>query len=106
MKKLSLFVITAFMLLTFIPMQSNAAMETKAVSVVAAKTVEAAEAKVLITRLDEIKGMNLSTLSSPERKQLRNEVQTIKSQLSDIGGGVYISVGAIILIIILLIILL
>jgi hypothetical protein len=50
--------------------------------------------------------MDKSNLKPSEKKVLRKEVRTIKHQLKDIGAGVYLSVGAIIIIILLLVILL
>jgi len=91
---------------TFLPLQSNAAANATSSIVVNSNATEAAAAGVLVNRLHEIKAMDASSLSAPEKKELRKEVRSIKQQLSDIGGGVYISVGALILIIILLIILL
>jgi hypothetical protein len=69
-------------------------------------TSDAAAANALISRLHEIKAMDISSMSTPKKQELRKEVRFIQKQLSDIGGGVYISAGAIILILILLIILL
>ena len=65
-----------------------------------------AEVKVMLNRLDEIKAMDKSELSSVEKKELRMEVRTIKKELKSSGNGVYLSVGAIIIIILLLILLL
>lgn len=111
MKKITLGIMTAFLLLTFIPTQLKAGTETSTLSVVPAKTfapteANALEANALLVRLDKIKAMDKSMLNSSERKVLRKEVRSIKSQLSEIGGGVYLSVGAIIIIILLLILLL
>ena len=65
------------------------------------------EAQILIDRLNEIKNMDKSNLTSNEKKTLRKEVRMTKKQLYDGGyGGVYISVGAAIIIILLLILLL
>ena len=64
------------------------------------------EVKVMLDRLEEIKKMDKSNLSSTERKVLRKEVRTIKSTLAATGNGVYLSIGAIIIIILLLILLL
>ncbi len=71
----------------------------------AAKEVPA-EVKVMLNRLDEIKKMDKSELSSSEKKSLRKEVRAIKTNLKASGNGVYLSVGAIIIIVLLLIILL
>lgn len=106
MKKLTLGIITAFLLLTLIPTQLKAGTKTSTLSMATTKSFESAKANALLVRLDKINAMDKSKLSSPERKQLRKEVRSIKSQLSDLGGGVYLSVGAILIIILLLILLL
>ena len=106
MKKIIICTMAVCMSFTFFPTQSSAAAKVNTTLVAGANATESATANALITRLHEIKAMDMSTLSAPEKKSLRKEVRTIKQQLSDIGGGVYISAGAIILILILLIILL
>lgn len=63
-------------------------------------------AQQLISRLEEIKGMDKSELTRLERKSLRKEVKGIRKELKDGGKGVYLSVGAIIIIILLLILIL
>lgn len=67
---------------------------------------ETAQVKTLLSRLDEIKSLDKSGMSSVEKKNLRMEVRSIKKELKTLGNGVYLSVGAAILIIILLILLL
>lgn len=57
-------------------------------------------------RLAEIKAMHKENLSRSEKKELRKEVREIKKELAAISGGVYLSIGAIILIALLLILLL
>ncbi len=66
----------------------------------------AAMAKTLLARLDEIKAMDKSNLSRLEKKELRIEVRETKAKLKSMNGGVYLSTGAIIIIILLLILLL
>jgi hypothetical protein len=104
MQKHLLYMMAFSFLLSFIPAQLSA--ETN--DLIKDKTTknESAEAKVLLTRLDQIKAMDKSKLSSQEKKQLRKEVRTLKTNLATINGGVYLSVGAIIIIILLLILLL
>ena len=92
------------MSMSFIPTQLRA--ETNAVSIEKSKNVESAEAKVLLNRLSEIKAMDKSNMTSSEKKQLRKEVRTLKTNLAQLSGGVYLSVGAIIVIVLLLILLL
>lgn len=69
---------------------------------------EGKEAKALQLqhRLEEIKAIDKKELSREERKALRHEVKEIKKELAAISGGVYLSIGAILLIALLLILLL
>lgn len=57
-------------------------------------------------RLQEIKAIDKSALTKAEKKSLRKEVVDIKKEMKAISGGVYLSIGALVLILILLIILL
>ncbi len=101
MKKFTLYTMLMIASLTFIPNQITAAVKKPITTTEVPK-----EVKVLLLRLDEIKAMDKSELSSIEKKTLRKEVRTIKSTLKSTGNGVYLSVGAIIIIILLLILLL
>lgn len=65
-----------------------------------------AEVKVMLNRLEEIKKMDRSELTSSERKELRKEVRAIKTNLKASGNGIYLSIGAIIIIILVLILIL
>lgn len=57
-------------------------------------------------RLEEIRSMDKNTLSRAEKKELRMEVHAIKKEMKTMAGGVYFSIGALIIIGLLLIILL
>ncbi|MBP6184296.1 MAG: hypothetical protein KA479_05100 [Saprospiraceae bacterium] len=70
------------------------------------KPTPSPEAQVIMSRLDVIKSMDKSEMSSLEKKELRNETRNLKKELKRANGGIYFSAGAIIVIIILLIILL
>ncbi|NWJ49965.1 MAG: hypothetical protein HXX14_03780 [Bacteroidetes bacterium] len=105
MKKIALCLMTACMLLAFNPFQSMAA-TTAPSALVATTPTGAKEAKTLLLRLEVIKNMDKSNLTSVEKKSLRKEVRSIKTQLRESNGGVYLSVGAVIIILLLLIILL
>jgi hypothetical protein len=61
--------------------------------------------EMLESRVDEIQSMELSTLSKEEKKDVKKELREIKKQNEFLSGGVYLSVGAIIIIILLLILL-
>ena len=65
------------------------------------------EIKIMVSRVNEIYQMDKSSLTSSERKQMRQETKEIKKELQkDRGVTLYLSFGAIIIIILLLIILL
>ena len=64
------------------------------------------EIKVMFDRLKEIKEMDKSNLTSSDKKTLRKEVRAIKSNLRSSRHGVYLSVGAILIIILILILIL
>ena len=70
------------------------------------RTPESTEAAVLNARLQQINAMDKSSLRFAEKKQLRKEVRGIKRELKQLSGGVYLSAGAIILIVILIVVLL
>jgi len=57
-------------------------------------------------RVEEIRNMDKSNLTTSERKALRKELREMKNQARAMSGGVYLSVGAIIIIILLLILIL
>ena len=69
-------------------------------------TTSITDGSQVITRLDEIRKMDLYKLSRTEKKELKKELLALKENARPIAGGVYISAGALILILILLIILL
>jgi hypothetical protein len=68
-----------------------------------AKITESARAVGLMDRLVEIKESNISSLSRIEKKELRREVKGIEKELKKQSDGIYISVGAIIIILLILI---
>ena len=74
------------------------------------KTEMTAEQKIQLKRItdrvEEIKSMDKSDLSKDEKKALRKELKELKREANAMGGGVYLSVGAIIIIILLLILIL
>jgi hypothetical protein len=59
---------------------------------------------VLEARLHEIKDMDRSNLSKDEKRALREEVRSIRTELINSNQGVYISFGALVIIILLLVI--
>jgi hypothetical protein len=72
----------------------------------ATRETREATALKLQSRLEEIKSLDKTQLTFAEKRALRKEVRAIKKELAAVGGGVYLSVGAILLIALLLILLL
>ncbi len=108
MKKLTLCLMTALFMLSFVPATVTAATKgPEKVTIAAESAAETAEAKALVSRLEEIKAMDMSAVTSVEKRQLRKELRSIKARLNEMDGSVvYISAGALILIILLVILLL
>ena len=107
MKKIALCLMATWLSLTFMPLQSKAAtIKPVASSLVITKPAESAEANALLLRLNEIYAMDKTNMPSPEKRKLRKEVRSINHQLKEIDRGIYISVGAAIIIVLLLIIIL
>jgi hypothetical protein len=107
--KLKNFVITCFLVSFIVAPGFSAAKVEPAVknTSIPAETPGAIRAQELIKRLEEIKAMDVKSMSKKEKKELRAEVKSIKREMRSINdGGVYISVGGIIIILLLLILLL
>ena len=97
---------TAMLLLSFAPTSLQASVTSDPVSAPASRKVESTETTALRSRLKEIKAIDKSDMSASEKKQLRKEKRSVKSELRKVGGGVYVSAGAIIVILIILILIL
>lgn len=106
MKKLTLCIAAAMLLFTLIPTQLKADNDKKEAAKATTEIVDASAAVAIEARLEEIKEMDKSALTTVERRELRKEVRSLKADLKTLGGGLYISVGAAILIVLLLILLL
>ncbi|HZY82051.1 MAG TPA: hypothetical protein VFE50_21150 [Cyclobacteriaceae bacterium] len=63
------------------------------------------EVQRMMNRLEEIKAMDLENMPRSEKRKYAKEVKQIQKKMKAVGGGVYISAGALILIIVLLILL-
>jgi len=64
------------------------------------------ELQQITNRVEEIRAMDKSNLSRTEKRELRKELKEMKKHARAMGGGIYLSVGAIIIIILLLILIL
>lgn len=116
MKKTVLSIMAVFVIIFCFPNTAKAETEKTPVAVVATSTVAIVDASVLTARVEAIKAMDFSALNASERKELRKELRTIKTDLKKSNthdeyathgnGGIYLSVGAIILIVVLLLVVL
>lgn len=91
--------------LSFFSPAANAS-ESKSMVIAANSKEMPAEVKVMFTRLEQIKAMDKSSLNFSEKKALRKEVRTIKANLKSADYGVYFSIGALLIIIMILILIL
>ena len=96
----------ALLLSTTVPAFSNNITGDPVRTTKPAKAVDHAKVAEIVKRLDEIKAMDKSALSSSEKKDLRKELKGLKKDMATARGGVYLSIGAIIIVILLLILLL
>lgn len=104
MKKLSIYFMLLLLSVNIIPTSAYAEVNRTNIATKNPKEIPA-EAKILINRLKEIRKMDKSDMTRAEKKELRKEVKTIKTTLSTSYNGVYISVGAILIIILLILLL-
>ncbi|MCH7397456.1 hypothetical protein MM236_05630 [Belliella sp. DSM 107340] len=56
-------------------------------------------------RVEEIKSLDFADMTKAERKEVRKELKEMKVEAKEMGNGVYLSVGAIIIILLILILL-
>ncbi len=103
MKKIIVCTMASILSFTFVPKQMEAATGSNT-TVAITKSADQQKADALCARLVEIRDMDRSQMTREQKKDIRKEVKNIQQQLADISGGVYISAGALILILILLII--
>jgi hypothetical protein len=106
MKKIVFCLMLACLTLTVLPFQSKAENTPVPTTAVDPKPAASAEVKALELRLTEINSMDKTKMKASEKKALRKEVKAIDKKMRALGGYVYISGAAVVLIIILLIVLL
>ena len=95
--------IILLVLAVILPIQSNAMVSDTPTN---DKAISEESASKMIHRLEEIKAMDRSNMNRETKRMLRKEVKSIKKELATSGRGVYLSVGAIIIIVLLLILIL
>jgi biopolymer transport protein ExbD len=109
MKKINLLSIL-LMLAMFISLSTASASELKkseknTATASTENTLSAEDVKILNLRVEEIRDMDKSDLTMLEKRELKNELKTIKKDLRNSNGAIYIGTGTLLLIIILIILL-
>ncbi len=104
MKKSTYLLITMVLLLSVFPTGIFASEKTS--EIIENPKEIPIEVQAMFNRLDEIKTMDKSKLNTIQKKELRKEIKTIKAELRTTNNGIYLSVGAIIIIVLLLILIL
>ncbi len=104
MKRLAYFLAIMFLFTALAPgaMAKNVDKEKETTELTAEEKARLSEME---SRVEEIKAMDFSTMSKAEKKDIRNELRDIKKESKAMGNGVYLSVGAIIIILLILILL-
>ncbi|MES2559448.1 MAG: hypothetical protein V4590_06895 [Bacteroidota bacterium] len=70
------------------------------------QVTHAQQAASMLQRLEVIKQMDVQSMSAEQKTGLKEEVQTIHKNLKTLDGGIYLSVGAIIIILLIILIIL
>jgi len=105
MKKITLCLMAACLSLSFLPLPSLAEIPGTH-GLPDAKTSLPINADTLLARLHAIKDMDKSGITSSEKKALRKELRSMRREMRSSNRGIYLSVGAVIIIVLLLILLL
>ena len=105
MKKITLVLMTACLSLAFIPMASFAG-NVDNTGLVNTTTPPSANTNAIVLRINEIKNMDRSNMSSSEKKALRKELRAIKRDNRRPHSGVYLTIVVLLIVIVLLILLL
>lgn len=98
-------IVLSCILMLFLPKWTQAKTKNSFAEVEISKTQSKVSAAALISRLNEINDLKKSELNSMDKATLKKEVRNIKHELSKIDNGIYLSTGALLLILILIIIL-
>lgn len=100
MNKISLLLTVLVLLFTFFSVKAKGKAVTAKNAIALQSTTN--KSNVLLKRLELIKEMDKSQMNKEELKNLLTEVRVINTQLVAADGGIYISAGALIVILIVL----
>lgn len=104
MKNATLYLMIFLMSISIIPTPAYA-VEKNPTSISNPPKEVPAEVQVMLDRLKEIKAMDKSNMTRTEKRTLRKEVRSISKAIRSTSSGIYLSLGAILIIILLIILL-
>lgn len=82
---------------------SKAAIENSATLVKTENKLTADEVAVMTARVEEIRDMDKTNMTSMEKRELKKELKAIKENVRKDGGVIYISAGTVLLIVLIII---
>ncbi|MGM0580562.1 MAG: hypothetical protein ACQETL_07775 [Bacteroidota bacterium] len=103
MKNIKVYIATVAIVFSLLPVSLKADTGSNLKTTEPTTTTVQIRSEILINRMEEIKEMDKSDMNRTEKKELRKEVRAANKELKELGGGIYLSVGAILLIALLLI---
>lgn len=106
MKKFSIFCVVSILFIAGASVNSRASLPLSKAIAYNIDSVHNPVLEVLVTRLFEIKNMDMTSLTKNQRQTLRKEVRAINKAVVQERRGVYLSLTAVIIVLLLLIILL
>lgn len=105
MKKFSLLLMCLMLFTAIIPGLAEAKEVKKDKDKLEISAEDQARLTEIEARVEEIKEMDFSEMTKSERKSVKTELKSLNKEAKQIGGGVYISVGAIIIILLVILLL-
>jgi hypothetical protein len=102
MKK-SLYILSViFLFLAYVPLTTAGETKKEKIELTAEEQVRLDE---INSRIDQIKAMDFADMGKTERSDIKSELKEMRAEAKALGNGVYISVGAIVIILLILILL-
>ncbi len=100
MKKIAYFLSVMFLFTAFAPTAMAKDVKKENSELTAEEQLRLEE---INNRVEEIKSMGFADMSKAERKEVKSELKEMRAEAKAMGNGVYLSVGAIIIILLILI---
>ena len=102
MKKIAYFLSVMFLFTAFAPAAMAKDVKKEKSELTAEEQLRLEE---INNRVEEIKALDFADMTKAERKEVKSELKEMRAEAKAMGNGVYLSVGAIIIILLILILL-